>query len=454
MTAPLDVIVLAAGEGKRMNSDLPKVLQPVGGRPMLAHLLDAVFALDPAAVHCVVGAGAGQVRETLADPRIRWVEQTRRLGTGHATLQAMPGVSQPGRVLVVPGDTPLVSVDTLRAVVEDPAGLALVSFMPSDPTGYGRILRDTEGGVVGIREEKDADERQRAIGEVNSGILCADSELLAGWLDRLGNDNAQGEYYLTDCIGLAAADRVAVSASPASDPEELLGANNRRQLAELEACWQARAAGRLMDAGVTLADPASLCVRGPVRAGRDVFIDRNVVLEGSVELGDRVRLDTGCVLTDCVLAAGTRVRPYSVLEGVRTTGACEIGPFARLRPGTELAEGAKIGNFVETKNAWLAAGAKASHLTYLGDAEIGPRANIGAGTITCNYDGASKHRTRIGQDAFIGSNSALVAPVDVGDGATVGAGSVVSGQAPAGELTLARARQKTIPGWTRPQKKS
>ncbi len=453
MSKALEVIVLAAGEGKRMNSRLPKVLQPVGGRPMLAHLFDAVAGLQPARVHCVIGSGSEQVRQAFEDRDIQWVEQHERLGTGHATIQAMPGIDSGSRVLVLPGDTPLVETRTLSLVATEGADLSILEFRPSDVTGYGRILRDEDGRVVGIREEKDASESERAIGEANSGILSARADLLAGWLERLDNDNAQGEYYLTDCIRLAAESGASVQAHLADDPEQLLGANNRRQLAVLEQAFQARATGRLLDAGVTLADPSSVVLRGSVETGRDVFVDRNVALQGQVRLGDEVTLGIGCVIVDCDLAAGTRVHPYSVLEGVRTTGACQIGPFARLRPGSELAEGSRIGNFVEMKNTRLGPGAKANHLTYLGDAEIGPGANIGAGTITCNYDGANKHTTRIGADAFIGSNSALVAPVKIGEKATIGAGSVITQAAPAGELTLARARQKTLEGWSRPVRK-
>jgi bifunctional UDP-N-acetylglucosamine pyrophosphorylase / glucosamine-1-phosphate N-acetyltransferase len=448
----LEVIILAAGEGKRMNSSRPKVLQPVGGRPMLAHLVETVGRLDPDAIRVVIGAGAAQVREALADTPSEWVLQTERLGTGHATLQALPAVHPQARVLVLPGDMPLVKAETLARLLDSAADLAVLSFLADDPTGYGRILRQ-DNRVTGIREEKDASEAERAIREVNSGVITAGAADLARWLDRIRPDNAQGEYYLTDCVAQAAADGVRVDAIVADNAEELLGANDRLQLAALEHVFQVRARTGLMEQGATLTDPDSVQVRGKITVGRDVVIDAGVILAGQVSLGDDVTIGVGCVLDNCELASGTRIQPYCVLEGARTTGACIVGPFARLRPGTVLAEGVKIGNFVETKNARLEAGAKASHLAYVGDAEVGPAANLGAGTITCNYDGANKHRTVIGAGAFIGSNSSLVAPVEIGDEATVGAGSVISGEAPAGQLTLSRARQRTIAGWKRPRKR-
>ncbi len=445
----LEVIILAAGEGKRMNSSRPKVLQPVGGRPMLQHLVDAARELEPAAIRVVIGAGADQVRAALDGQGIDWVTQSERRGTGHAAMQALPQVDPRARVLVLPGDMPLIRAATLARLLESRADLALLSFIAADPTGYGRILRD-DGDVTAIREEKDASERERRIDEVNSGVLCAGAGDLSAWLERVGDDNAQGEYYLTDCVGIAAGSGRAVDAVVADDAGELLGANDRAQLAELERVFQARARRALLAAGVTLLDPAAVQVRGPVESGRDVRIDVNVVLEGRNRFGDEVVIGPGCVIRDCDLAAGTRIEPMSVLEGVRTTGACSVGPFARLRAGTELAEGVKVGNFVETKKARMAAGAKASHLSYIGDAEVGEGANIGAGTITCNYDGVNKHRTVIGAGAFIGSNSSLVAPVRVGRRATIGAGSVITSEAPDGQLTLARTPQRSVPDWKRP----
>ena len=456
MTAELHVVVLAAGEGRRMNSERPKVLQPLGGAPMLGHVLAAVDPLDPAAVHVVIGAGAEAVRAAFAGDATErcWVEQRERLGTGHAVEQALPGIPRGARVLVLPGDMPLVRSDTLRPLIDSTVPLALLSFRAEDPTGYGRILRDEAGRAIGIREERDADAAERAIRECNSGVLIAERDRLADWLGRIGNDNAQGEFYLTDCIALAAADGCAVEAIVCADPDDVRGANDRAQLADLERVLQQRRRAALMAAGVSLPAPETVQLRGSVDAGRDVRIDAGAILEGDNRLGDGVEIGVGCVLRDCRLAAGTRVEPYSVLEGAETAGACTIGPFARLRPGTVLAAGVKIGNFVETKNARFAEAAKASHLSYVGDAEIGPGANLGAGTITCNYDGANKHRTVIGAEAFIGSNSALVAPVTIGDRATIGAGSVISSDAPADALTVARARARSVSDWRRPTRKT
>ncbi|QOC22939.1 bifunctional UDP-N-acetylglucosamine diphosphorylase/glucosamine-1-phosphate N-acetyltransferase GlmU [Wenzhouxiangella sp. AB-CW3] len=448
----LEVIILAAGEGRRMNSDRPKVLQHVGGRPMLSHLVDTAEALEPRAIHVVVGAGADQVRQALANRPIRWSVQAQRLGTGHAAMQALPAVDPGSRVLVLPGDMPLVRPATLAGLLQNDADVAVLSFMADNPTGYGRILRDGDA-VWGIREEKDASDEERTIREVNSAVLVAGAGDLAGWLDRVGADNAQGEYYLTDCVGLAAADGRRVEAVVAGDASELMGANDRLQMAALEAVFQRRARRALLEQGAALADPDTVQVRGDVEVGRDVFIDVNVVLQGRVRLGDGVSVGPGSVLSDCELAAGTEVQPYCVIEGAKTSGACSVGPFARLRAGTELAEGVKIGNFVETKNARLEAGAKASHLSYVGDAAVGAAVNLGAGTITCNYDGVNKHQTIIGERAFVGSNTSLVAPVEIGAGATIGAGSVISSDAPAGQLTLSRARQRSISGWKRPEKK-
>jgi len=450
----LHVVVLAAGEGKRMNSRLPKVLQPLAGEPMLLHLLRTVRRLDPACLHVVVGHAADQVQAALARwPEIRTVTQAERLGTGHAVMQAMGAIPDQARVLVLPGDMPLVRADTLQDFSALTAPLAILSFIAADPTGYGRILRDENRNVAGIREQRDATPDEQVIDEVNSGVIAADAGRLAGWLERLGNDNSQGEYYLTDCAALAVADGIKVQARVCDDAEELMGANNMRQLADMEAVLQRRRRGALLDAGVRMPDPGSVQIRGRVQAGRDVELDRGAILEGQVELGDGVVIGAGSIVRDSRLAAGTRVEPYCVLEGVETRGGCTLGPFARLRPGTVLAAGVRIGNFVETKKATFAEGAKASHLSYVGDATVGARANLGAGTITCNYDGANKHLTEIGDEAFIGSNSALVAPVKIGERATIGAGSVVSGDAPAGALTVARARARTIPGWERPVKK-
>jgi len=452
----LHVVVLAAGEGKRMNSDLPKVLQPVGGVPMLRHLLDSAIVLNPARVHVVVGHGADRVRElleSLGDERIATVEQRQRLGTGHAVQRAMGAVPDDARVLVLPGDMPLVRPATLARLTGHDTPLALLSFEAGDPAGYGRILRDADLRVVGIREQRDATPEELRIREVNSGVLVAHAGLLRDWLGRLDDHNAQHEYYLTDCVGIAAGDGVAVEALICPDPDELAGANTMRQLAELDAALQARRRGELMDVGVRMPSPDTVLIRGRVSVGRDVEIDHGVILEGDVTLGDGVRVGPGCVVRDSRLAAGTRLEPYCLLDGARTLGACTIGPFARLRPGTRLEENVRIGNFVETKNARFGPGAKANHLSYIGDATVGARTNLGAGTITCNYDGVNKYHSGIGEDAFIGSNSALVAPVEIGDGATVGAGSVVSGKVPGHQLTVARAKARSIPGWRRPTRK-
>ena len=453
-TEPVHVVVLAAGEGTRMRSSRPKVLQTVGGRPMLRHVLDAASRLGPDRTHVVYGVGADAVRAAVPDDDIAWVLQPERLGTGHAVQQAMPDIPDSARVLVLNGDHPLVTPGTLARLLEaPPEALAVLTMTPDDPHGYGRILRDASGNVTGIVEEKDADEVQRAIGEVNSGVVLAPAAALRGWLERLRPDNRQGELYLTDIFALAVEDGVPVVGIRADDATELLGANDRGQLAALERVFQRRAVDALMAEGVQVMDPARLDIRGAVEAGSDVRIDANVVLAGANRLGDGVEIGFGAHVTDCDLHAGTRVHPYSVLEGVRTTGACDIGPFARMRPGSELSEGCRVGNFVEVKNATFGAGSKAGHLAYLGDAEIGRNVNIGAGVITCNYDGANKHRTEIGDGAFIGSDAQLVAPVRVGENATIGAGTTVTRPAPPDELTVSRARQTTVRGWKRPEKK-
>jgi len=448
-----EVIILAAGEGKRMNSSRPKVLQPLGGRPMLLHLLEAVEVLAPDRVRIVIGAGANHVKAALAGFDGEFVIQAERLGTGHAAQQALPDMDPDARVLILPGDMPLIRPQTLERLLACPCDLAVLSFLADDPAGYGRILRDEDGRVQAIREHRDASEAERAVGEVNSGVMCARAGDWVSWLACVRADNTQGEYYLTDCIALAVADGRSVEAVVAADSDELLGANDRRQLAELEQFYQRRARLALMDAGVTLPDPDSVQVRGQVMCERDVVIDRGAILEGDVRLGEGVIVGPGCIVRDSTLAAGTRLEPYCVLEGVRTSGACGIGPFARLRPGTELAEGVKIGNFVEVKKARFEAGAKASHLSYVGDALIGEHANIGAGTITCNYDGVNKHLTEIGAEAFIGSNTALVAPVRIGERATIGAGSVICKEAPGDQLTLTRAPQRTLSNWQRPKRR-
>jgi bifunctional UDP-N-acetylglucosamine pyrophosphorylase/glucosamine-1-phosphate N-acetyltransferase len=437
-----------------MKSRIPKVLQTVGGRAMIIHVLETAAQLDPVAMHVVVNPNHGDVRDACAAFDITWADQAEQLGTGHAVQQALPAVPEDADVLVLYGDTPLLEAGVLRALVEAPSdGVKVLTMHVDDPSGYGRIMRDGGGFVTGIVEERDADEWQKSIREVNTGILMAPRRLLAGCLDGMASDNAQEEYYLTDVFAIAHDRGIACTGIEAPVAADLEGANDRVQLAALEKRYRMKKTTELMREGVQLADPERVDLRGDIEAGCDVYIDVNVILEGSVKLGDGVHLGPGCVLKDCELAPGTRVNAYSVLEGVRTLGACDIGPFARLRPGTELDAGSRVGNFVEVKNATLGAGSKASHLSYLGDASIGARVNIGAGTITCNYDGANKHRTVIEDDVFIGSDTQLVAPVTVGEGADIGAGSTVTKDAPAGQLTISRARQTTVRGWKRPGKK-
>ena len=453
--APLSVVVLAAGQGKRMKSALPKVLQPLAGRALLAHVLDAARTLDPAGLHVVFGHGGEVVRAAFKDQPLTWAHQAEQLGTGHALMQAMPGVPDLHVVLVLFGDVPLVRSDALAALVEDARGgsLALLTVLLDDPTGYGRVLRDARGRVRGVVEQKDASAAQKRVRECNTGVMAAPAGLMRAWLSKLGNANAQGEYYLTDVIAMAVKQRVAVTPRVVTDEADVLGVNDRRQLAQLEGALRARRATQLFEAGVTIADPTRLDVRGSVVTGRDVFLDVGVVLEGRVELGDNVRVGPYCVLRDVTLGAGTEVAAHCVLDGATAAENCRIGPFARLRPGAKLARDVHVGNYVEVKNSQLDVGAKANHLTYLGDATVGARVNVGAGTITCNYDGVNKSRTEIGAGAFIGSGTMLVAPVKVGADATIGAGSVVTNDAPAGKLTLARGRQVTVEGWERPVKR-
>lgn len=454
MAPALHVIILAAGEGKRMRSNVPKVLQRIADKPMLAHVIAAARDLQPAGIHVVYGHGGRQVRDAFAEQAdLHWVEQSRQLGTGHAVQQAMPGVPDAATVLVLYGDVPLIRPSTLRRLVEQPGRLAVLVADLDDPTGYGRIVRDAEGRVGAIVEEKDASDEQRRIRTVNTGILAADATALKRWLGSLSSDNAQGEYYLTDVFARAAGEYSAAEMVHVHDPVETEGANDPWQLAQLERAFQLRQVRALCEQGVRFADVNRVDIRGKVTVERDVDIDVDVVLEGDVHLGEGVRIGPFCRIRDSRLTLGTRVHAHCDLDGVDTQGTVTIGPFARLRPGTVLADGARIGNFVETKNAVLGVGSKANHLTYLGDAELGAGVNIGAGTITCNYDGANKSTTRIGDGAFIGSNTALVAPVTIGADATIAAGSVVVNDAPAGELTVARARQHTVPGWSRPGKR-
>ena len=451
---PLHVVILAAGAGTRMKSNRPKVLMPLAGRPLLAHVIAAARALQPAVIHVVYGHGGEQVQAAFADqPDLCWALQAERLGTGHAVEQALAGVpAGNARVLVLYGDVPLTRVGTLQQLVAAEGGFSLLTTRLADPHGYGRVLCDGNGRVRAVVEEKDADADQRAVNLVNTGILVAEAQALRGWIARLDRNNAQGEYYLTDIFHLAAAENRAALSVECVDPIEAAGANNPLQLAELEAAYRQRAARALMSDGVRLADPSRIDVRGTVEAGHDVELDIDVILEGRVVLGDEVRVGAFTRLKDVQLAAGSVVQSHCDLDGVVTHGPCTIGPFARLRPGTELDAGVHVGNFVETKKARLGEGSKANHLSYLGDTVVGRGVNIGAGTITCNYDGVNKFTTRIGDGAFIGSNSALVAPVTIGALATIGAGSVITRDAPEGELTVARGRQQTFEGWKRPVK--
>ena len=452
-SAPLHVIVLAAGEGKRMKSARPKVLMPLAGRPMLAHVLDTARTLQPARIHVVHGHLGEQVKAALTDlGDLAWVHQPRQQGTGHAVRLVMPDVPEDARVLVLYGDVPLIRADTLRKLLQVETPLAALVTQLDNPYGYGRVVRDGIGRIRAIVEEKDASADQRAITCVNSGILAADARRLRVWLNNLTDQNAQREYYLTDVFAQANEEGEPAEASMCLNPQEVFGANDPWQLAGLERMHQRMRATQLAAAGVRFADPVRFDVRGDVRVGRDVEIDIDVILEGLVELGDEVHIGPYCRIRNSTLAAGTIVHSHCNLDGVVTHGPCDIGPFARLRAGTELASGSRIGNFVETKKARFGENAKANHLSYIGDAEVGAGVNIGAGTITCNYDGVNKHATTIEEGAFIGSNTALVAPVRVGKGATIGAGSVVTRDAPDAELTLARARQTTIPGWRRPTK--
>ncbi|HEY5623292.1 MAG TPA: bifunctional UDP-N-acetylglucosamine diphosphorylase/glucosamine-1-phosphate N-acetyltransferase GlmU [Gammaproteobacteria bacterium] len=450
----LTVVILAAGQGKRMNSARPKVLQPLAGRPMLAHVIDTARGLEPDAINVVYGHGGDTVRDAFDEAGLDWSLQTEQLGTGHAVAQALPAVPDDHQVLVLCGDVPLITAATLEPVVEYGSGseVVVLSAILDNPHGYGRILRGADGKVAGIVEQKDASAEEDAIAEINTGIMRLPADRLRDWLESIGNDNSQGEFYLTDAIGLAVEDGVDVAAIPAGDATETHGINDRSQLAAAERALQRRHAKVAMAAGATLADPDRFDVRGTLAVGQDVFIDVGAVFEGEVRLGDGVSVGPNCVISDTTLGDGCIVHPNSVLHGVIAGPRCEIGPFARLRPGTEFAEQVKIGNFVEVKASDIAPGSKVNHLSYVGDTSVGTGVNIGAGTIVCNYDGARKHRSSIGDGAFIGSGVMLVAPVEVGEGATIGAGSIVTKQAPAGELTIARARQTVIKGWKRPQK--
>lgn len=453
----LNIIILAAGLGKRMQSDLPKVLHPIAGKPMLGHVLDAARALSPDRIVVVVGHGADRVREAFAGQDLRFALQQPQQGTGHAVMQALPELLEGDAgdtCLVLYGDVPLVQAATLQGLLDARGdGLALLTETLDDPSGYGRIVRDDRNRVVRIVEHKDASTEERAIREVNTGILAAPTAYLRRWLGRIDNRNAQGEYYLTDIVGLAVRDGVPVAHAQPAAHWETLGVNSRVQQAQLERIWQGEQARRLLEQGITLADPARFDLRGELSCGRDVFIDVGCVFEGTVHLADGVRVGPHCVIRDARIGVGTVLDAYTHIEGAQVAEAARIGPYARLRPGADIGPEAHVGNFVELKKTRLGRGSKANHLAYLGDAVIGERVNVGAGTITCNYDGVNKFQTVIEDDAFIGSDTQLVAPVRVGQGATLGAGTTLTRDAPAGELTLSRARQQTVPGWKRPVRK-
>jgi len=448
----MNVVILAAGQGKRMRSELPKVLHPLAGKPMLAHVIDAARRLAPARIVVVYGHGGERVREALAADDLVWAKQEPQLGTGHAVLQALPHLDPAKPTLVLYGDVPLTRVATLRGLLDIAGdGMALLTVCLADPTGYGRIVR-IDGAICRIVEEKDADDGERLIDEINTGILVAPTAALARWLPGLGNRNAQGEYYLTDIVALAVGEGLSVQAAQADAAWEVQGVNSKRQLAELERIHQRNIAEQLMEQGATLADPARIDVRGELVCGADVAIDVGCVFEGRVDIAAGASIGPYCVLKDVSIGAGARIHAFCHLESAAVGAQSIVGPYARLRPGAQLGRDVHIGNFVEVKNSSIADHSKANHLAYIGDATIGSRVNVGAGTITCNYDGANKHRTVIEDDVFIGSDTQLVAPVTVGRGATLGAGTTLTRDAPPEQLTVSRAKQISVPGWQRPVK--
>lgn len=451
---PIHVVILAAGQGKRMHSAQPKVLHRIAGRPLLAHVIATARALRPERIHVVHGHGGAEVKAAFEGAPVEWVEQARQLGTGHALMQALPKVPRAATVLVLNGDVPLVKADTLRKLVRSAGrGIAIATSDLSDPTGYGRVVRNPKGKVERIVEHRDATAEELKIREWYAGFLAGNASRLAGWLAKVANRNAQKEYYLTDVIGIAATSGVPVTAVKATDPHEVAGVNSREELAILERAFQNAQARKLLAAGVALADLWRVDVRGDLSCGRDVAIDVNCVFEGSVKLGDRVRIGPNCVLKNVTIADDTEVLAFSLLEEAQVGANCRVGPYARLRPGAQLARDVHIGNFVEVKASRFGAGSKANHLSYVGDAEVGSGVNIGAGTITCNYDGAAKHRTIIEDGCFIGSDATLVAPVRIAKGSYIGAGSTISKDTPPGQLTVARARQVSIARWQPPRKK-
>lgn len=451
---PISVVILAAGKGTRMCSDLPKVLHPLAGKALIQHVIDTALKLKPRCTHIIYGHAGELLKKALPDPRLNWVLQQKQQGTGHAVLQAAPYFSDDEDVLILYGDVPLISLETLERLLsaKPVAGICLLTAKLDDPCGYGRILRKKDE-LIGVIEHKDADEHQREINEINSGIFVATGGDLKRWLSMLNNDNAQGEFYITDIIAFACAENKKITAIHPVRVSEVEGVNNHLQLANLERIFQSEQATKLLLSGLKLCDPSRFDLRGELSYGRDITIDTNVIIEGCVSLGDRVWIGTGSVLKNSVIGNDCHIEPYSILENACLNSACRVGPFSRLRPGSELAEKAQVGNFVEIKNTQLGKGSKANHLSYLGDAEIGSGVNIGAGTITCNYDGANKHKTIIGDDVFIGSDSQLIAPVTLAYGVTVGAGTTVTDNAEAHELIFSRIKQRHIKQWQRPKKK-
>lgn len=455
LVTQLNIVILAAGKGTRMHSSLPKVLHPLAGTPMLTHVITTAKALKPSKLCVVYGFGGNLVVQTIADDSIIWAMQAEQKGTGHAVQQAAQHLEQESITLVLFGDVPLIRRDTCERVVNEAEKgvLTLLTLNMTDPTGYGRILRNSKGSIVGIVEQKDATEQQRQINEVNTGIMAIPSRHLTTWLQRLKSDNAQGEYYLTDIVAMAVADGVAVTSVVAVDSAEVFGVNSKKDLATLERAYQNQIAEQLLAQGVTLADPARIDVRGSLNCGQDVAIDVNCVFEGTVTLGHHVQVSANCVIRNACISDGAKIAAFSHIDDAEIGQDCRIGPYARIRPGTRLSAQTHIGNFVEIKNSDVGFNSKINHLSYVGDSTVGKDVNIGAGTITCNYDGVNKHRTIIEDGAFIGSDTQLVAPVTVGKDATIAAGSTITKNAPAGELSLSRGRQVTIKGWKRPTKK-
>ncbi|MCC8375122.1 MULTISPECIES: bifunctional UDP-N-acetylglucosamine diphosphorylase/glucosamine-1-phosphate N-acetyltransferase GlmU [Photorhabdus] len=447
------VVILAAGKGTRMYSDLPKVLHLLAGKPMVQHVIDTAMAIGAKNVHLVYGHGGNLMKQTLSDQTLNWVLQAEQLGTGHAMQQAAPYFADDEDILILYGDVPLIGTDTLERLlaIKPDGGIGLLTAILDNPTGYGRIVREN-GEVTGIIEQKDATEEQRKINEINTGILVANGGDLKRWLAQLDNNNVQGEYYLTDVIALAYKEGRKIEAVHPTRLSEMEGVNNRLQLSALERIYQSEQAEQLLLAGVMLLDPARFDLRGTLIHGRDVVIDTNVIIEGNVALGNNVQIGTGCVLKNCIIGDDSIISPYTIVEDSEMETSCTVGPFARLRPGSKLAEKAHVGNFVEMKKSYLGKGSKAGHLTYLGDADIGRDVNIGAGTITCNYDGANKFKTIIGDNVFVGSDTQLVAPVTVAKGATIGAGTTVTKNIAENELVVSRTKQTHIQGWKRPVK--